>query len=226
MNKEHWNTVLPDSDVPTDTFYAMIQESYDRTRPKTHRVRKETPHEWETMQRAKMYIHKLAGGIDPLTDRPLPEDTVLNQPRLARCFSYVEILIERAMQQEIRSVKARRKNLPPFFLTPEQKQKVLLVHEPIPISKFAEALNAAADLECVQKIKATDLTKWLVQKGLLQEVVRNDKRHKEPTANGRAIGITSEWREALTTGAHYLSILYRYEAQQFLLDNLDSIPAE
>ena len=35
MNKEHWNTVLPDSDVPTDTFYAMIQESYDRTRPKT-----------------------------------------------------------------------------------------------------------------------------------------------------------------------------------------------
>ena len=144
MNKEHWNTVLPDSDVPTDTFYAMIQESYDRTRPKTHRVRKETPHEWETMQRAKMYIHKLAGGIDPLTDRPLPEDTVLNQPRLARCFSYVEILIERAMQQEIRSVKARRKNLPPFFLTPEQKQKVLLVHEPIPISKFAEALNAAA----------------------------------------------------------------------------------
>ena len=23
--------------------------------------------EWETMQRAKMYIHKLAGGIDPVS---------------------------------------------------------------------------------------------------------------------------------------------------------------
>lgn len=28
--------------------------------------------ELETMQRAKQYIHKLANGIDPLTDRPFP----------------------------------------------------------------------------------------------------------------------------------------------------------
>lgn len=34
MNKEHWNTVLPDSDVPPDELRAMIQESYELTRPK------------------------------------------------------------------------------------------------------------------------------------------------------------------------------------------------
>lgn len=182
--------------------------------------------ELETMQRAKMYLHKLSNGIDPLTGQPLPDDTLLNQPRLARCFSYVEALIDRAIEQETRHIRALRKDLPPFSLTEEQKQQVLLVHEPIPISKFAAAVNAVADLDHMQKLKATDLTAWLVQKGFLQEVVRNDKRHKEPTANGKALGITSEWREAFPTGARYLSILYRYEAQQFLLDNLDSIGAE
>ena len=33
--------------------------------------------ELETMQRARIYLDKLARGIDPITDRELPEDTVL-----------------------------------------------------------------------------------------------------------------------------------------------------
>lgn len=182
--------------------------------------------ELETMQRAKQYIHKLANGIDPLTDQPLPHDTVLNQSRLSRCFSYVESLIDRAIEQETHPAKARKQDLPLFSLTPEQKQRVLLVHNPIPISQFVQAANAVADLDHMQKLKATDLTAWLVRKGFLQEVIRNDKRQKEPTANGNAIGISSEWRQARSTGAHYLAILYNYDAQQFLLDHLESVFSE
>ena len=112
--------------------------------------------ELETMQRAKQYIHKLANGIDPLTDRPLPHDTVLHQVRISRCFFYVETLIDRAIEQESHPAKVRKKELPPFSLTPEQKQQVLLVHNPIPISQFVQAANAVADLDHMQKLKATD----------------------------------------------------------------------
>ena len=45
--------------------------------------------ELETMQRAKMYLDKLAKGIDPITDQEVPEDSLLNNVRLARCFFYV-----------------------------------------------------------------------------------------------------------------------------------------
>jgi predicted DNA-binding protein (MmcQ/YjbR family) len=34
MNKEHWNTVRLDSDVPDDELYSMIEHSYRLTRPK------------------------------------------------------------------------------------------------------------------------------------------------------------------------------------------------
>ena len=45
--------------------------------------------ELETMQRAKMYLDKLARGIDPITDREMPEDAVLNNVRICRCLHYV-----------------------------------------------------------------------------------------------------------------------------------------
>lgn len=34
MNKMHWNTVVPGSDVGADELYGMIEHSYDLTAPK------------------------------------------------------------------------------------------------------------------------------------------------------------------------------------------------
>lgn len=35
MNKEHWNTVVIDGDVPESELYDMIRHSYDLIKPKT-----------------------------------------------------------------------------------------------------------------------------------------------------------------------------------------------
>ncbi|MBP5166657.1 MAG: hypothetical protein ILP09_05290 [Oscillospiraceae bacterium] len=45
--------------------------------------------ELETLQRAKMYLDKLANGIDPLTDRPAGENDRIHQARISRCLFYV-----------------------------------------------------------------------------------------------------------------------------------------
>ena len=34
MNKEHWNTIYIEGDVPKDELYEMIKHSYDLTKPK------------------------------------------------------------------------------------------------------------------------------------------------------------------------------------------------
>ncbi|MEG2215488.1 MAG: MmcQ/YjbR family DNA-binding protein [Oscillospiraceae bacterium] len=38
MNKEHWNSVFPNSDVPEDELHAMIYESWQLTRPKSRKA--------------------------------------------------------------------------------------------------------------------------------------------------------------------------------------------
>ena len=43
----------------------------------------------ETIKRAKLYMEKLANGIDPITDKEAPEDDIINNVRLSRCFFYV-----------------------------------------------------------------------------------------------------------------------------------------
>ena len=45
--------------------------------------------ELETMQRAKMYLDKLAEGTDPISGQPVPTGDSLANPRLSRCFQYV-----------------------------------------------------------------------------------------------------------------------------------------
>ena len=34
MNKEHWNTIYPDGDVPVEALCGMIKHSYELTKPK------------------------------------------------------------------------------------------------------------------------------------------------------------------------------------------------
>ena len=42
--------------------------------------------ELEIMIHAKGYLDKLANGVNPLTDEPLPETDVVNQVRISRCL--------------------------------------------------------------------------------------------------------------------------------------------
>ena len=50
--------------------------------------------ELEKLQRARMYINKLANGIDPLNGQSIESDSLLNNVRLSRCFFYVAEVLD------------------------------------------------------------------------------------------------------------------------------------
>lgn len=41
MNKEHWNTIYIDGDVPEQELHEMIRHSYDLIKPKMRKRKKE-----------------------------------------------------------------------------------------------------------------------------------------------------------------------------------------
>ncbi len=43
----------------------------------------------EIMQRAKLYIDKLANGVNPITDKPVSDEDCINNVRITRCLFYV-----------------------------------------------------------------------------------------------------------------------------------------
>lgn len=73
--------------------------------------------ELEKMQRAKMYLDKLANGIDPISDREMPDDTVLNQVRLSRCLFYVSDILWQVIENGGQIGRGERVHKQPFSVT-------------------------------------------------------------------------------------------------------------
>ena len=175
----------------------------------------------EMLSRAKSYIELLAKGFDPISGEELPDDTVLNNVRLSRCFFFVSEVLGEVIENGGEEKRAPKHKLPDFSITAEEKARVELSDEPLQISKFCERINNVVDEEKAGRLKATAFGKWLVEKGYLEVEIRNDKNHKKASASGTAMGIVSEWR--VYGNDNYYAITYSKKAQQFLLDNLDGI---
>ena len=173
--------------------------------------------ELETMQRAKMYLDKLAQGIDPITDREMPEDTALNNVRLARCFFFVSDVLGRVIANG--GVIGGKPKLRDFAITREQLAGVPVSQEPVRVTQLVERIHGAVGDPQMKKLRTTIITDWLLGKGFLEKQVQPDgKTIRVPTSNGLAIGLSAETRKG--EYGEYLAVYYHAQAQQFVLDNL------
>lgn len=176
--------------------------------------------ELEKLQRAKLYLENLSLGIHPISGQALPEDAVLNNQRLARCFAYTaEILDQVIYNGGFVGRPPKKEALLPFEISRERLQTMEYSQEPIGIRRFAEKVNQLIDDTVMQKIKITHMTKWLVDQGyLLEETGENGQKRKIPSEKGLAAGISAEWHEGQDRS--YMMVLYNKEAQVLLAERL------
>lgn len=172
--------------------------------------------ELETLHRAKMYMEKLANGIDPTTNAPIPEQDVVNNVRLSRCFFYVCGVLDRAIEQER---KKASKDLPAFHMSVQEAAKIPPLDRSVGISQLTEHINRCIGENQMRKLSPTTVTAWLVEMGILE--IPENGHGKRPTTRGISLGISTELR----TGANgeYTAVLYAPAAQQFILDNLPTV---
>ena len=176
--------------------------------------------ELEKIMRAKIYIEKLANGIDPITDNELPDDAVLNNVRLSRCLFYVADILQQVTENGGTSSAAKKKMQ--FEITEQQKAQIPMSYTPILISVICENISSVIDLTIYKTLSFNKVTGWLVEKGFLQEIVDRDKKRKTLTDKSSLIGITQE-EKISPYGTQYTVNLYNLEAQQFIIDHLDEI---
>ena len=175
--------------------------------------------ELEMMQRAKMYIDKMANGIDPLTDQPAADTDMINQVRISRCLFYVSDVLRQAIERGGFAPKAKKKE--PFRLSDEALAGFRFSDAPIPISEITKRFNELAPKECL-RLKHTQLTGFLIGIGMLRSVpVSDGKTVKRPTEAGAVLGIVTEQRSGQY--GDYTVVLYSRNAQQFLADHLSAV---
>lgn len=179
--------------------------------------------ELETLERAKMYMEKLANGINPIDDTVIPEEDVVNNVRLSRCFFYVADVLRQVIDNGgVTPQKKVKKE--PFSLSAAQRSAFEFSETPIPISEISKRINVLSANENMEKLSYKTIRDWLEMLGMLEDVLDgNGKPTKRPTTQGESIGIRVESRTNLS--GVYFVVVYNRDAQNFIIDNLDAINA-
>ncbi len=177
--------------------------------------------ELEKMMRAKMYINKLANGIDPLTDGEMPDDKVLNNVRISRCFFYVSEILSKIIENGGEVGRKQFVKISPFIITDEQLEKVEVSEQPVGVQVISKRINEVID-DSVKKCSAVHISSWLLNEGYLSEIIRADKKVKIATDKGISIGIRTV-DSVSVTGIGYKKNVYDAGAQRFVISNITNI---
>lgn len=180
--------------------------------------------ELEKIERAKMYMDKLANGINPIDNAMVPETDVIHNVRLSRCFFFISDVLRQIIENGglTPPTASKKPKKLPFSLPYEKRNAFAFSEMPIPVSEIAKRLNILADDETMKKISYAGITSWLVEIGMLAQMTSpSGHTTKQPTADGLELGIMTE--ERMGSQGPYRVVLYNAQAQQFILDNLDAI---
>ncbi|MBQ8334049.1 MAG: hypothetical protein IJX93_09790 [Clostridia bacterium] len=178
--------------------------------------------ELDKLKRAKMYIDKLADGINPLDDTCVGENDVVNQVRVVRCLNYVSDVLAQVIGNGGSVMKKTERQKNPFGITRDQLEQFPFSETPLTITEISLRINGLIDRANIKKFRYTAITDWLMAYDLIETITdENGKNTRCPTDAGREIGIFQEQRYG--SQGTYTTILYSREAQQFILDNFESI---
>jgi len=176
--------------------------------------------ELEKMQKAKLYMDKLANGVDPLTDTELQGDTVLNNVSLARCFFYVGEVLGKVISNG--GVVSSTGNKARFNIADEQRSAILITPESVGVNEIARRINAVIDTKTMTGATGVKINNWLVGQGLLQIETRDDKQVKVVTPEGEAAGISTVDVTTLD-GRTFLKNVFAENMQRFIIERIDLI---
>ena len=184
--------------------------------------------ELETIAQAQNYIYKLAQGINPLDNTPIPEDDLINHIKISRCFFFTADVLRRVVENGgISAPDSRKKTRTqklPFAITHEQRDSIEISEYPVTISEIVRRLNMAVNNPQMQRISYSDIAEWLTVVEIFETIRQpSGEERRQLKSFGKDIGFTTEIREGHR--GTYQAIVLDQEGQKFILDNLDAIIA-
>ena len=183
--------------------------------------------ELEKIAYAKSFMDKLANGINPIDGSAIPDGDVANNVRLSRCFFYVSDILRQVVENggitPAPIAKENKRGKEPYFLSPEQAAQFQYSDIPITLTEIFNRIVSVGPKSGVKKFPRGRLIKWLLCADLIEEVEIGNTVVRSPTERGLEIGIFLEERQG-QYGSYY-AVLYNRDAQQFIIDNIESILA-
>lgn len=188
------------------------------------------------------YLTRIATSDNKMTKRPtqkginlgITTDEVMKENGRAKYYVRCDVNAQRFIRDHLSEIiefsktyvsysdtSVRRKPSEPFEITQAELAKFEFSETPLMISQITDRINALKTSTSAAKLKATDITEWLLSVGILKVVSLDAKNYKLPSDIGSEMGISVERRSS--SNGEYSIALYNIEAQKFIIDNLHAI---
>ena len=188
------------------------------------------------------YITRIATSENRTTKRPTPKglnlgittDEVIKESGRIKYYVRCDLNAQRFIRDhlseiiEFSKITTLRPDVPtkhtlskPFEITQAELSKFEFSETPLMVSQITDRINALKADTSTTKLKATDITEWLMSIGILKIVSLDAKNYKLPSEIGNEMGISVEKRKS--NNGEYSIALYNIEAQKFIIDNLHAI---
>ncbi len=170
-------------------------------------------------------MQMLSEGKDPTSGIMFSNDTILNSDVLKKAFFQASEIFQHLIRCGAPIVPSGRRGeyKSPFHIFPDEAEKIRLSEESVSISKLTWLINSVVDNPHAKKLKATEITYWLLQNGFLEmKESEEGDIYKIPTERGCALGITSIVKTN-SKGIEYALNLYSKDAQTYIVSNINII---
>ena len=184
---------------------------------------------------AIQYIRRMSDGKNPVTNRPAPENEVLNNMNVHRCNMNVhrclkfidEVLTDVHKSGGTVGMVSQR--------TSKQSVSEIFPYETLTQYRYLQDQQISYFLKQLEEylpegqkipVPATTITLWMRENGYLEKKVLGDtgKENSVPTGKGENLGLYME--KAGTYPNEYYRVFYNENAQRFIIDNFRRILTE
>ena len=177
---------------------------------------------------AIQYIRRMSDGKNPVTNRPAPENEVLNNMNVHRCLKFIDEVLTDVHKSGgtvgMISQRAHKQFVSEIFPYDALAQYRYLQDQQI--SYFLKQLEEYLPEGQKIPVPATTITLWMRENGYLEKKVLGDtgKENSVPTRKGENLGLYME--KAGTYPNEYYRVFYNESAQRFIIDNFRRILTE
>ena len=177
---------------------------------------------------AIQYIRRMSDGKNPVTNRPAPENEVLNNMNVHRCLKFIDEVLTDVHKSGgtvgMVSQRAPKQSVSEIFPYDALAQYRYLQDQQI--SYFLKQLEEYLPEGQKIPVPATTITLWMRENGYLEKKVLGDtgKENSVPTRKGENLGLYME--KAGTYPNEYYRVFYNESAQRFIIDNFRRILTE
>lgn len=174
----------------------------------------------QKLDKAIIYVERIANGYNPVNNHPIDNDSVLNNPNVIRCMYFIkDILKEVKNNGGVVSKKAKVEKVPFDFKILDKFEYI----EDKTITKILRQINEYIENPNMEHINCRKITTWLKENNYIihDKIEELDITGSVVTNKGKTIGMYNEVRTI--NDRTYLAVIYNKNAQEFIVHNLGDI---